>query len=192
MERDKGFRTLSTYILTVFLVIGAVQKAAAQTGVPEGYSETLRWYHERAAAGDPRAQFLLAVKYETGTDVARDMAKARELYIQAARQGHADAQFKAGTLAQAQATSDAQSKVAQDWYQAAAVQGHGPAQYNLAVMLANAGRDEDEVIEAASWAMRAAETGLPQAQLLRDALLVQMSPEAVAEARRLAKLSLQP
>ena len=187
-----GFRTLLAYILTGLLFIGATQTAVAQTAVPEGYSEVLRWYHERSAAGDPRAQFLLAVKYETGTDVARDMAKARELYIQAARQGHADAQFRAGTLAQDEATSDAQLKVAQDWYQGAAIQGHGPAQYNLAVMLANAGRDEDEVIEAASWAMRAAEGGVLQARALRDGLLAQLSPEAVAEARRLATLSLQP
>ena len=187
-----GFRTFSTYILTGFLIIGAAQVAAAQTSVPGGYSETLRWYHERAAAGDPRAQFLLAIKYETGTDVARDMAKARELYIQAARQGHADAQFKAGTLAQAGATSDAQLKVAQDWYQAAAIQGHGPAQYNLAVMLANAGREEDALIEALSWAIRAAETGLPQAAVLQANLLGQLSPEAVSEAQRLAKISLQP
>jgi len=187
-----GFRTFSTYILTGFLIIGAAQVAAAQTSVPGGYSETLRWYHERAAAGDPRAQFLLAIKYETGTDVTRDMAKARELYIQAARQGHADAQFRAGTLAQAEATSDAQLKVAQDWYQAAAIQGHGPAQYNLAVMLANAGREEDALIEALSWTIRAAETGLPQAAVLQANLLGQLSPEAVSEAQRLAKISLQP
>ena len=187
-----GFRTLLAYILTGLLFIGATQTAVAQTAVPEGYSEVLRWYHERSAAGDPRAQFLLAVKYETGTDVARDMAKARELYIQAARQGHADAQFRAGTLAQDEATSDAQLKVAQDWYQAAAIQGHGPAQYNLAVMLANAGREEDALIEALSLAIRAAGTGLPQAAVLQANLLGQLSPEAVSEAQRLAKLSLQP
>lgn len=188
-----GFGTLSTYILAGLMVLGATHASAAPSEtVPAGYTETLRWYHARAEAGDPRAQFLLAVKYETGTDVPRDLGKARELYVRAARQGHADAQFKAGTLAQDAAASDEDQKVARDWYQAAAIQGHVPAQYNLAVLLANAAQEEDEFIEAASWSIRAAAGGLPQAVALRETFETQLSPDAFAEAVRLSRLPLQP
>jgi TPR repeat protein len=193
MERDMRFGRFSTYILSGLMVLGAAQPAAAQSGTaPAGYTETLRWYHARAEAGDPRAQFLLGVKYETGTDVSRDLAKARELYIRAARQGHADAQFRAGTLAQDAAASDEDLKVARDWYQAAAIQGHVPAQYNLAVLLANAAHEEDGFIEAASWSIRAAAGGLPQAEALRATFEMQLSADAYGEAARLSELPLQP
>jgi uncharacterized protein len=173
----------SVCALLGLVLFAAADVADAQTAAPGGYSETLSWYHDRSQAGDPRAQFLLAIKYETGTDVPKNLQKARELYVRAARQGHADAQFRAGTLAQANGGTEAQLKVAQDWYRAAALQGHVPAQYNLAVTLAMHAREEDQFTEAASWAIRAAEGGLKQARALQDGLLDRLPQPAADEAR---------
>jgi len=179
------------FTLLGLMIFAAADVAVAQTSAPAGYAETLRWYHVQAEAGDPKAQFLLAIKYETGTDVAQDMDKARELYIRAARQGHADAQFKAGTFAQADAARDGQLKVAEDWYRASALQGHAPAQYNLAVMLTNNAREADQFLEATSWAIRATRSGLEPAQALQDGLLARLSQSDRDEARRLASIPLQ-
>jgi TPR repeat protein len=51
-----------------------------------------------AAKGDPLAQVALADLYMTGQGVARDPAKARDLYRQAARQGNRVAQLNLGDI----------------------------------------------------------------------------------------------
>ena len=85
----------------VFLGLAFAAQAQAQTAAPEGYIGTLNWYHQQADAGNARAQFLLAIKYETGTDVEQDLARAADLYERAARQGLPDAQFKLATFLEA-------------------------------------------------------------------------------------------
>lgn len=164
--------------------------ALAQSAAPSGYTETLKWYHRQAAAGDARAQFLLGIKYETGTDVAMDLARAADLYERAARQGFADAQFKFATMLQAGRGHAYDIAGAEIWYRAAALRDHAPAQFNLGVMLINRAQSDDDSAEALSWLMRSSRTGLASAQALVERLTDIHSGEVVRSARTLAELPL--
>ena len=109
----------------------------------------------------------------------------------AARQGHADAQFKLATLLAVRRRSDERDASILSWYRAAASQGYVPAQYNLSLHLLNTAQDGDTRIEAASWAIRAARAGLPQAKALGETLLPQFSKAAAEEIKRLADVPLE-
>ena len=176
------------FTLLGLMMFAAADVAVAQTSAPAGYAETLRWYHVQAEAGDPKAQFLLAIKYETGTDVAQDMDKARELYIRAARQGHADAQFKLATILASDANYGVGKEAVRQWYWAAALQGHGPAQYNLGLILLASARDIDGVAEAISWIMRAEGGGVVQALGVLEQINTVYPKTVVTDARMLASV----
>ena len=56
------------------------------------------WQKQQAAAGDPRQQFKLGVRYLTGDGVEKDEAQAKILLKKAADQGHSDAAAKLKSL----------------------------------------------------------------------------------------------
>lgn len=150
------------------LAFAQLSPVIAQSPPPDGYVETLRWYHERAEAGDARAQFLLGVKYETGTDVRRDLTVAADWFEKAARQGHAAAQFKYAVALQTGRGRAVDHGAAQDWYRASAAQGFAPAQFNLGVLRLNSAQTEEDVAAAAALIMRAERAGLvPARDLIR-------------------------
>jgi len=176
------------------LVSGAFLTASgavlAQGTPPSGYGATLRWYHEQAQAGNPAAQFLLGIKYETGTDVPKDLARAAQLFEQAAKQGYADAQFKLASLLETGRGVETDKDAAEAWYRTAAFDGHAPAQYNLALMLLSSARGEDALVEGLSWLMRAGRGGIARADGLLAKWRDVVSGEIMARAEELSKLPL--
>ncbi len=73
----------------------------AKTVVPPVATVTedrLAQWQREAQAGDPDAQYNLAYLYENGIGVAKNEAKALELYQQAADQGHSAAQNNLETM----------------------------------------------------------------------------------------------
>ena len=60
-------------------------------GVVQSWTEAIRWYKTAAEQKSPRAQHNLAWCYENGKGVAKDLAKALELYQAAAEQGYQEA-----------------------------------------------------------------------------------------------------
>jgi ankyrin repeat protein len=84
-----------------------------------------------ADEGSAEAQYRLAGMYRTGKGVPRDLDKAHENYLRAARNGHAQAQFALGVLIEKSHTPDAVMD-ARAWYQKAASQGHEGASEKLA------------------------------------------------------------
>ncbi len=166
--------------------------ALAQYAPPSRYTATLRWYHEEARAGNPTAQFLLGIKYETGTDVPRDLALAAELFEQAARKGHKDAQFKLASMLEAGRGIAADRDAAQALYRAAAFEDHAPAQYNLSLMLLSAARDEDALVEGLSWLMRAGRGGISLAEDLLEKWGETVSENVMARAGEFSELPLKP
>ncbi|MBO6783709.1 MAG: sel1 repeat family protein [Alphaproteobacteria bacterium] len=168
----------------------AAGAAHARSEAPSGYTDTLRWYHEQARAGNPTAQFLLAIKYETGTDVPRDLARAADLYEKAARQGHADAQFKIATFLETGSGVARDDDAARTWYRAAALNGHAPAQFNLGSMLLRHAVDSDARAEGLSWLLRSADGGLAPARTLSERWIAVLPEQTVVQARELAVIPL--
>lgn len=172
-----------------FLAGGA--SALAQSAPPSGYTETLRWYHEQAEAGNPVAQFLLGIKYETGTDVPKNLARAAQLYERSAKQGYIDAQFKLAGMLDAGRGVAADKAAAETWYRAAALRGHAAAQYNLSLLLLAEARTADGLEEGLSWLIRAGRGGIDRADPLLDRWRNVVSAEIMARAEELSKLSLE-
>jgi serine/threonine protein kinase/TPR repeat protein len=125
--------------------------------------EALKCYLANAKAGDPIAQFNLAVVYAEGTVAPKDEAQAVTWFQKAAEKGLARAQDYLGWM-YANGRGVAKDEVeAVKWYRKAADQGHGHAQEYLGWMYANgkgAARDDAEAIR---WYRKAAEHGLPGA-----------------------------
>jgi hypothetical protein len=65
-------------------------------GVPQDYSEALRWYHSAAEQGDVQAQTYLGYAYGRGRGVPQNDADAARWYRKAAEQGDAAAQWYLG------------------------------------------------------------------------------------------------
>ncbi len=171
--------------LLALLAFSLFVPAFAQSGPPDGYAETLRWYHQRAEAGDARAQFLLGVKYETGTDVRKDTQLAANWFEKAARQGLSDAQFKYALALQNGRGRPVDPERAREWYTAAAAQGFAPAQFNLGVMLLNGARTEDAAVAAVAWIMRAERGGVgPARDLVRKLTGIYAAPVVDAAQRK--------
>lgn len=180
-----------TSLVVALMAVLWAHASTAQTP-PSGYTETLRWYHQQADAGNPVAQFLLGIKYETGTDVPKDVARAAALFEMAARQGHADAQFKLASLLEAGRGVEMNRAAAETWYRTAALRGHAPAQYNLSLMLLSHAHSEDELVEGLSWLIRAARGGISPAEGLQARWRDVVSPDLMAKADRLSELPLDP
>ena len=144
-------------------------------GVERDLAEAARWLEQSAAAGRPRAAALLADLYSRGDGVQQDLARARELDLQAAETGVASSQMRLGYMAmypQDPAARDPAGAV--PWLKAAAEQDHPMALYLLGQLyFFGQGVEADAEL---GWKLftRAAELGYPPAgsetgwYLLRD------------------------
>ena len=88
------------------------------------------YYIDEAARGVPRAQYCLGVCYINGDGVVSDGLKGMKLLLQAARQGHAGAQYKVGAICFAQQDAKGYAN-AFDWWSRAAKKGHYQAIFSL-------------------------------------------------------------
>ncbi len=149
--------------LCAFIGFGPAAGLADEHRPRVSYGEALQWYFDAAQAGNAQAQFLLGLKYETGTDVARDLAEAANWYEKAARQGIPEAQFKLATFLERGRGRDADPAAAAQWYERAARAGYAPAQYNLGVLQLNAASNEVERIDGLVWLIRARDQGVAPA-----------------------------
>ncbi len=118
-----------------------------------------------AAAGDPKAQFLLATNYAEGRHVPRNFTAAAEWYAKAAAQGLAPAQYRLGSFYEKGLGVTRDLNRARDWYQRAAQRGNIRAMHNLAVLAANGGdAGKPDYATAAQWFRKAAEYGVRDSQ----------------------------
>ena len=67
-------------------------------GVPQDYTEALKWYHLAAAQGEAPAQHNLGNLYAEGRGVPQDYAEALKWFRLAAAQGDALAQHNLGLM----------------------------------------------------------------------------------------------
>ena len=67
-------------------------------GLPQDYSQAMKWFQLSAAQGNPEAQNSIGNIYENGYGVPVDYAQAMKWYLAAANQGNASGQANVGAL----------------------------------------------------------------------------------------------
>jgi hypothetical protein len=67
-------------------------------GVPESYTEGLKWLKKAAEQGEAKAQFSVGVIYFKGLGMPANHAEAFKWYRRAADQGSATAQYNLGAM----------------------------------------------------------------------------------------------
>lgn len=174
-------------VLACAVVMAALPAVAQPAPRPGSFSEAMRWYQDAAAAGNARAQFLLAVKYEAGIDAPKDLVAARSWYARAAEQNHPLAQFKLALMLERGLGGMADPIAAVGWYEAAAQVGLAPAQYNLAVAYLNGAGAKRDRARAFAWLALAERAGVEPASSLKTRLESEFQPDELSAARALAK-----
>ena len=137
-------------------------------GVSRSYAAATRYFRNAAEQGDVGAQAMLATMQARGVVVSKvDAPDYTPLYTViglAAEQGHAEAQYKYGSMYEHGKGVPRSKEEAFKWYRRAAEQGHVQAQSILAVLyeLGDGVRQDKE--KAVKWLRRAAELGDAESQ----------------------------
>ena len=117
-----------------------------------------------AAAGDVKAQFIVASRYLDGQSVAQDLPKAAKWYELSASQGLAPAQYRLATLFERGKGVPQDVATALLWYERAAEGGNVKAMHNAAVIAAGNQAGTPNYDKAFRWFKLAAEHGLKDSQ----------------------------
>ena len=157
-------------------------------GVPVDYSEGLKWYRLAAEQGDADAQFNLGLMYVNGQGVPLDYSEGVKWYRLAAEQGDADAQTNLGLMHVNGQGVPVDYSEGVKWYRLAAEQGNPNAQNNLAFMhFAGQGVPQD-FVSAHMWYNLSAAKGNEDGVEGRDLAAAKMTPAAIEEAQRRARV----
>jgi len=130
--------------------------------VPEGIGPAA--LRDAAAAGNPKAMFVVASRYAEGDGVPQDMEKAALWYEKAATLGLAPAEYRIGNFYEKGIGVSRDIAKAEDWYEKAATQGNASAMHNLAVLYAMGADGKTDNTAAARWFTAAAELGVKDSQ----------------------------
>jgi TPR repeat protein len=139
---------------------------------PPRYEEAVRWAQQAADAGfsGDLAQ-LLGWGYLTGSGVRQDPALAAKWYVEAARQGSAEAMYELSIMARDGVGLPKDAHDAANWMQQAAEHGDAQAQLELARMLIAGTGVAPDHRAAYGWALEAAKADLVPAQVLVASML---------------------
>jgi localization factor PodJL len=129
--------------------------------IPPGVSVSLR---EATAAGQPNAQYELAMRLFEGRGLPKDQSAAARWFERAASLGLAPAQYRLGSMYEKGIGVARDPVAAKRWYLKAAEAGNARAAHNLAVMSAEPGEGAPNYAEAVKWFRRAAELGVRDSQ----------------------------
>ncbi len=129
--------------------------------IPPGISTSLR---EAAAAGQPNAQYELAMRLYEGRGLPKDQSAAARWFERAASLGLAPAEYRLGSMYEKGIGVTRDPAAAKRWYLKAAEAGNARAAHNLAVMSAEPGEGAPNYAEAVKWFRRAAELGVRDSQ----------------------------
>ncbi|OJW52225.1 MAG: hypothetical protein BGO67_05375 [Alphaproteobacteria bacterium 41-28] len=126
-------------------------------GVPQNESEGIQWFQKAAEQGDVDALNRLAYAYDTGRGIRKDVKKAADLTLQAAKQGLAAAQCNAGHVyffGRHGIKKD--QKKALEWYLLSAEQGYADAQAEAGYILSF---KKKKYAEGMEWLLKADQQG---------------------------------
>ena len=126
-----------------------------------GISVSLR---DATAAGQPNAQYELAMRLFEGRGLPKDQPAAARWFERAASLGLAPAQYRLGSMYEKGIGVTRDPAAAKRWYLKAAEAGNARAAHNLAVMSAEPAEGAPNYPEAVKWFRRAAELGVRDSQ----------------------------
>lgn len=125
----------------------------------------LQALEEKAEAGDPEGETMLALAYHAGVLLKGNDAEALRLLHKAADSDYMAAEESLGIFAEAGIGMEKpDSAAAVQWYEKAAQRGSRDAETNIALMYANGRGVAKDVAQAVTWFRRAADGGDPSAQ----------------------------
>jgi uncharacterized protein len=145
--------------------------APAQPSKPSGYGAWLSgwwqtatsWWSKPAPKPLTRAEAEAALKqgraYDTGEGVARDRAKAAELYRRAADAGNTTAMFYMGVFSGNGIAMKKDTAQAAQWYRKAAAGGVSEAMFNLALAYDKGDGVAKDPVQANAWYRKSADAG---------------------------------
>jgi localization factor PodJL len=117
-----------------------------------------------ALAGNPAAEYELALRYTEGRGVAPSRDEAVRWLERAANHGLAPAQYRLGSLYEKGQGVKKDLEAARRLYIAAASKGNAKAMHNLAVLYAEGISGDPDYRNAAQWFRKAADHGVPDSQ----------------------------
>lgn len=120
----------------------------------------LIWINKSVEQGNPKAFVLLATLYASGTIVAKDLNKSKELLSQAANDGYVPAMRKLGELA----LQEKNYQLARDWFAKAASNNDKESAYLLAQLYQNNESGFANPQTSFMWMLQAAQNGVVDAQ----------------------------
>lgn len=169
-------------------------------GLPKDYAEAERWYRRAAEKGDAPAQSRLAFMYRSGKAGSKSIgpenyAEALNWYRKAAEQGNALAQVGLGYMSWGGQGTEVDHVAAATWFRKAAEQGNALAQLGLGTLYELGKGVPKDYVQAYKWyELATVDDGEYEADLFdrakrsRDSLIGQMTPEQIAEAKKLARM----
>jgi localization factor PodJL len=117
-----------------------------------------------ALAGNPAAEYELAVRYADGRGVPASIEEAAHWFERAANHGLAPAQYRLGSLYEKGQGVKKDLEAARRLYTAAATKGNGKAMHNLAVLYAEGLNGDPDYRAASEWFRKAADRGVADSQ----------------------------
>ncbi|BBF94874.1 hypothetical protein BLTE_35590 [Blastochloris tepida] len=152
-------------------------------GVPQSFSEALRWYERAAQQGSIPAAYRLGSLYEKGQGVTRDLVKARSHYTRAAEAGNAKAIHNLAVLYAEGIDGKPDYRQAGQLFRRAADHGLRDSQYNLGILYARGLGVEQNMAESFKWFALAASQGDTEAQKKRDDVAGRLDAQTLLAAR---------
>lgn len=184
-------------IMASLFVAATVQAGPLEDGIAAldaGQYRTARdAFLKGAQAGNPEAQFQLAMILIDGSAGQRDRKTAALWLQRAAEKKHADAQFRLGALLYEGISGKAEPAKAAQWFERAASQGHPEAAYNLAVLFDDGKGVARDRNRALTLYRQAAEGGILEAEHTLGSMLAfgRNVPKDVLEGSLWLELALQ-
>jgi localization factor PodJL len=139
----------------------APHPAAADKLPPSTVGPGLR---SAALAGNPAAEFELAIRYAEGRGVPANAEEAVRWFERAANHGVAPAQYRLGSIYEKGQGVKKDLEAARRLYTSAAGKGNGKAMHNLAVLYAEGLNGDPDYRNASQWFRKAADHGIADSQ----------------------------
>ena len=133
-------------------------------GVPQNYSEAMKWYSKSAEQGDSEAQRFIGEMYYFGKGVPQNYSEAMKWCLKAAEQGNSDAQCRIGFMYSNGEGVPQNYSEAVKWYLKSAEQGNHLAQCSMGLSYAEGEIIPQNYSEAMRWFLKSAEQGNSIAQ----------------------------